>query len=205
MRYVALLRGVNMLGSRRVEMKKLKALLESLGYANVSTYINSGNALFESDKEHGELRREIEHILKSAFGFEVPTLVKTERDMKRIAAAIPMEWQCDAVQRSDVVYLFPEVDSKALVATLPVNREYVNVRYVRGALVLNFDRGTYAKGHTNKLISHQVYQFMTMRNVNTARFLAAYRTTSTARARASAGRGRKPRTGAVRKKAARPR
>lgn len=166
-----------MIGTRRVEMGKLKALLESLGCANVSTYINSGNARFESDKKHDELRRDIENSLKAVFGFGVPTLIKTERDMKRIAAAIPADWQCDAVQRSDVIYLFPEVDSKTLLNTLPINREYVSVRYIRGALVLNLDRKNYAKGHTNKLTSHDAYQFMTMRNVNTARFLAGYGST----------------------------
>ena len=43
MKYFALLRGINVGGNRKVEMKRLKNLFQSLGYANVVTYLNSGN------------------------------------------------------------------------------------------------------------------------------------------------------------------
>ena len=46
----ALLRGVNVGGSRRIEMDRLRALTESLGYENVSSYINSGNLLFSTEE-----------------------------------------------------------------------------------------------------------------------------------------------------------
>ena len=174
MRYIALLRGVNAGVNRRVEMKRLKALFETMGYSQISTYINSGNVIFESDEGRERIRKKIEVSLVEEFGFEIPTLIKTEQEMKKIADAIPSGWRNDAAQRTDVAYLFPEADSKKTVDELPVNRKYVDVRYVKGAVYWNMDRKNYSRSRLNKIIGHRLYQLMTMRNVNTARYLAGY-------------------------------
>ena len=50
-KYIALLRGINISGKNKVSMPLLKVAFEELGFLNVSTYINSGNVLFSSDKE----------------------------------------------------------------------------------------------------------------------------------------------------------
>jgi hypothetical protein len=72
MKYIALLREINGGNIRRVEMKQLKILIESFGYANVLTYINSGNIIFESDIKQTALRKIIETNLKREFGFDIP-------------------------------------------------------------------------------------------------------------------------------------
>ncbi|MEW6586502.1 MAG: DUF1697 domain-containing protein [Nitrospirota bacterium] len=174
--YIALLRGINAGKNRRVDMKKLEALFERSGYADVSTYINSGNVIFYSDKMASEIRREIEVALKKEFKFDIPTLIKSRKEMQDIAKAIPGKWQNDAEQRTDVAYLFEEIDSKKTLDTMPVNKEYIDVRYVKGAIYWNIDRKNYNKSRLNKLIGHKFYQSMTVRNVNTARFLAGYTT-----------------------------
>ena len=117
------------------------------------------------------LRATIEKAIKKEFGFDVPTLIKTER-VKKIADAIPNNWQNDSTQRSDIAYLFPEIDSKKTLDELPVKKEFIDVRYIKGAIYWNIDRKNYNKSHLNKIISHKLYQFMTIRNVNTARYLA---------------------------------
>ena len=99
-------------------------------------------------------------------------LVKTGPELRRIARAIPPEWQNDAAYRSDVAYLFPEVDSRTILAELPVKQEYVDVRYTKGAIFWFVDRRDYNRSRLNRLIGHQYYQLMTVRNVNTARALA---------------------------------
>lgn len=171
MKLTALLRGINAGKLRRVEMKRLKALFESLGYSEVSTYINSGNVIFWSVKKPSAVRREVEARLKKEFGFSIPVLVKTAREMQKISKAIPKEWENDAEQKSDVAYLFEEADHKNIVDELPIKREYVDIRYVKGAVFWNVLRKDYNKSHLNKIIGHKHYQFMTVRNVNTARVL----------------------------------
>ena len=154
-------------------MKRLAAVAEGLGYENVSTYINSGNLLFDARGAKGAVRLAVEKALRKEFGFSIPTLIKTQREMRAIAKAIPPGWQNDAKQRTDVAYLFADADKKAIVDELPLARDYVDVRYVKGALVWHIDRKDYAKSRLNKLIGHPTYQSMTVRNVNTARRLAA--------------------------------
>ncbi|TGL53229.1 DUF1697 domain-containing protein [Leptospira meyeri] len=172
MKYIALLRGINVGGNRKVEMKKLRSLMESLGYTEVSTYINSGNIIFESEDDTKTVRFKIEKSFEKVFKFEIPTIVKTEKEMKKIANEIPTEWQNDATQRTDVAYLFPEVDSKKIIEELPLKKEFLEIRYQKGALIWNIKRENLNKSQLAKLISHKLYKAMTIRNVNTARFLA---------------------------------
>lgn len=75
-RYVAFLRAVNV-GKRRVEMARLRAEFEALGFEDVTTHINSGNVIFSADATAAELEPKIEARLEHAFGFEVITFVRT--------------------------------------------------------------------------------------------------------------------------------
>lgn len=172
MKYVALLRGINVGKNKRIEMKKLKEVFEFLGCANVSTYINSGNVIFESRQTQEALARKLQAVLKKEFGVEIPLIVKTEKEMRKIAGAIPAAWQNDAKQRTDVAYLFRKIDSKRILDELPMKKEFVDLRYVKGAVIWNIERKNYGKSRLNKLIGSDLYRSMTLRNVNTARFLA---------------------------------
>lgn len=84
MKYIALLRGINVGGNRKVEMKKLRTLFESFGYTEVSTYINSGNIIFESEDDQKTVLAKITKSFEKTFDFEIPTLVKTEKEMKKL-------------------------------------------------------------------------------------------------------------------------
>ena len=172
MTHIAILRGVNVGTARRVEMAKIRAMFEALGFSAVSTYLNSGNVLFESDKDCPTLQAEIVAKFWQEFGFEIPTLVKTRQQMKEIVSVIPTHWQNDDTQKTDIAYLFDEIDCESIIGELPIKREYLDIRYTKGALFWNVSRDNYNKSQLNKLISHKYYQLMTVRNINTGRFLA---------------------------------
>lgn len=172
MTYIALLRGVNVGTSRRIEMAKTRQMFASLGFTNVSTYLNSGNVIFETYKPRQSLRAEIEAGFEREFGFAVTTLVKSQAEMKEIIAAVPFDWQNDGTHKTDIAYLFEEIDSESTIGQLPIKRQYLDIRYTKGAIFWNVARENYNKSQLNKLISHKYYQLMTVRNVNTGRFLA---------------------------------
>lgn len=172
MRYVALLRGINVGGNKKVEMKRLKILFESFGFSNVSTYINSGNVIFESDKERNVIKEEIGRNLKKEFGFDIPVLIKTKQEIKKIADAIPKTWQNNSEQKTDVAFLFKEIDSKEIINILPIKKEFIIIKYVIGAIFWNIKRENVNKSRLTKIVSHKIYQSMTVRNINTARYLA---------------------------------
>ena len=153
-------------------MKRLRILFESLEYENVETYLNSGNVIFESDLKQEILLNQIPKELNKEFGFNIPTLVKNEKEIIRIVKAIPKDWKNDSEQKTDVAFLFPEIDSNSTIDELPVNREFINMRYIKGAIFWNINKKEYNNSHLNKIINLKHYQLMTVRNVNTSRYLA---------------------------------
>lgn len=173
MKYVLLLRGINVGGHRKVEMKRLKSLLESLGYSDVKTYLNTGNIFFQTAKKQIDIQKQIPIVLAKEFGFEIQSLVKTQDEVRKITEAIPSEWTNDSEQKSDIAYLFPEIDSVETIDLLPIKKEFVDIQYVQGALIWTVNRKNYNKSHMNKLASHKYYQLMTIRNVNTARYIGS--------------------------------
>lgn len=172
-KYVALLRGINVGKGVRVPMKDLKALFEGLGLADVVTYLNSGNVVFSSAMDAPELTRMVEDALSRAYGQEIPTLFKTSSQIISIAASIPSEWANDQRQQTYVAYLFPDVDVPDLVSDLPVRFEFLTIYHTPGAIVWNIKREDYNRSHITRIAGHSSYARMTTRNVNTARKLAA--------------------------------
>ena len=172
MQYIALLRGINVGGNRKVEMKRLRELFESMGCTNVSTYLNSGNVLFELGTNKTKPAQEIQSRLKKEFGFEIQTLVKSKKEIKTIANSIPDSWKNDSEQKSDVAFLFDEINSKDILEELPMRKEFMDIKYVKGAVMWNIYRQNLNKSQLNKLVPLKIYKLMTIRNVNTARFLA---------------------------------
>ena len=173
MKYVALLRGINVGKGARVPMKTLKALLEGIGLSDVVTYLNSGNVVFDSALSASHLTQLVEDELERAFGENIPTLVKTSADVIAIAESIPSEWGSNEGEQTYVAYLFGDVDKPSLVSELPVKRQFMSIFYVPGAVVWNIKREDYNRSQITKIVGHSSYARMTTRNVNTARKLAA--------------------------------
>jgi uncharacterized protein (DUF1697 family) len=172
MKYVALLRGVNVGAGARVPMDRLKALFEGLGFTGVSTYLNSGNVAFCSDLSRPEVTRLIADALERTFGQPVPVLVKTSAEVVAIANSIPADWISGPGEQTYVAYLFEDFDDPGLVDDLPIKREYMDIFYTPGAIVWNIKRADYNRSHITKIATHPSYGSMTTRNINTARKLA---------------------------------
>ena len=84
--YVALLRGINVGGHKKIKMTDLKLLFEELGFVDVMTYIQSGNVAFSSNT-NVNLERIIGEKILERFGFELPVLVKAISEVEVILAA----------------------------------------------------------------------------------------------------------------------
>jgi uncharacterized protein (DUF1697 family) len=173
LKYVALLRGINVGKGARVPMNTLKALLEGLGLSDVVTYLNSGNVVFDSALSASELTVLISDELERTFGEKIPALVKTSAEMIEIAESIPSEWGSDEGQQTYVAYLFGDVDKPGLVSELPVKKQFMSIFHTPGAIVWNIKRDNYNRSQITKIVGHSSYARMTTRNVNTARKLAA--------------------------------
>lgn len=87
-RYVALLRGINVGGHRKIKMVELKTLFEGLGLTDVVTYIQSGNVVF-SAKDSSNLAQKISAEIKNDRGWEVPVVVLTAEVLRSIMEHCP--------------------------------------------------------------------------------------------------------------------
>lgn len=91
-RYVALLRGVNVGGAKRVPMADLRSLLEQQGYRDIKTLLNSGNAVFSGFAERPAIHSQrIRSAISEALGVDVPVIVKTAREIAAVIADNPLE------------------------------------------------------------------------------------------------------------------
>ncbi|MEL7835128.1 DUF1697 domain-containing protein [Fodinibius sp. Rm-B-1B1-1] len=90
--YIALLRGINVGGYHKVPMADLRKEMKALGYTNVQTLLNSGNIIFDGDRDEEEkIGRKIGRHLENVFGFSIPVLVRTKETFSALYNADPFE------------------------------------------------------------------------------------------------------------------
>lgn len=89
--YVSILRGINVGGRRKIKMNELKQLYSRIRLLNTYTYIQSGNVIFntENNEDCKVLATQIENAILDSFGFEVPVVVRTFREIEQAIANNP--------------------------------------------------------------------------------------------------------------------
>jgi len=91
MKYVSVLRGINVSGQKKIKMTDLKSLYESLELQNVVTYIQSGNVIFDANsKDKSELKAKIERAIEEEYEFHVPVEIRTHREISDIINNNPL-------------------------------------------------------------------------------------------------------------------
>jgi uncharacterized protein (DUF1697 family) len=105
--YVALLRGINLGGHKIVKMDQLRKMFEEMGFAEVKTYIQSGNVVFNAPaRDPVSLAKKIEEKIVRQFGFPVPVLVKTAAELGEVIRNNPLVKEKDVdVSKLHVTFL----------------------------------------------------------------------------------------------------
>ena len=89
--YIAVLRGINIGPHKRMKMDKLRSSLESLGFEEVRTYIQSGNVVFRAAKlSDGALAKKVGDSLRRDFGFSPEVITRTGEEMGRVVQNNPL-------------------------------------------------------------------------------------------------------------------
>lgn len=93
MKFVALLHGINVGGNNKVAMSELKACFEKLGFNNVTTYINSGNVIFESAQQSTTtLVKMCESAIEKQFGFHIVCAIISADELVNAVRHAPKWW-----------------------------------------------------------------------------------------------------------------
>jgi uncharacterized protein (DUF1697 family) len=101
--YVALLRAVNVGGTGKLPMTELRSMCEAAGFANVRTYIASGNVVFDSTLAKGAVQQALERSLEAYAGKPVGVLIRTGKDMAAVLKANP--FHKEAPNRTVAIFL----------------------------------------------------------------------------------------------------
>jgi uncharacterized protein (DUF1697 family) len=168
--YIALLRGINVGGKNKIDMRLLKKAFEQVGMNSVVTYINSGNIIFTYNSQS---KTKIAHILEMAiqenFELQIKVLVLSLDDIKRVMFSLPESWTNDEMMKSDVLFLWDDINEESVLDKLVIKPGIETVIYVSGAILWSVDKKNVTKSGMLKLVGSEMYRQMTIRNVNTTR------------------------------------
>lgn len=174
-RWIILLRGVNVSGKNKVPMAEWKAGLAALGYTNIITLQNSGNAVLDTNSDRAALIHEVTGLMRERFGLEIPVYAIEQESLRELLAQSPAWWgHEDKAIYDNLIFLLPphtaEELEKALGAPHP---ELEWVHPCGDAVFWSFDRQKYQK--TNwwpRTAQEPAREWITIRTAGTVRKLA---------------------------------
>ncbi|MET9404468.1 DUF1697 domain-containing protein [Streptomyces sp. NPDC002935] len=118
--YAALLRGINVGGAKKVPMAELRTLMEGLGYGDVRTYLQSGNAVFSSGRGDEEsLAEGLSEAIEKHFGFGVGVLVRDHGYLKAVREACPFPAAELEAKQLHITYFSEPVDAGRFASVEP--------------------------------------------------------------------------------------
>ncbi|TYA53088.1 DUF1697 domain-containing protein [Formosa maritima] len=164
--YIALLKGINVGGHKKVPMAELRDLLGKSGFEKVQTYIQSGNVILQSSEKN---RLKIEASVKSAivdyFGFEVSVLVLTRKDLKRIVDNSPFNVEKKKASYFMMLHDIPDDD----LVKIASEKIYENEAYkIIEDCIYYYSAKGFAKTKFNaNFFERKLKTFVTARNYNT--------------------------------------
>ncbi len=172
MTYVALLRGINVGGNRKVEMARLVRTFERLGLTGVRSYIASGNVVFcTALPDRAALTLDLERAILADFGFEVDVLLCDADEIAAVVRAVPDDWVNDGVTKCDVFFPWPPADALDARTALGADPDVEDLLQVPGAWIWRVDRSKRSQSRVPKVMGTPLYRQLTVRNVNTLRAL----------------------------------
>ena len=106
MKYAAFLRGINVGGKNKIKMETLRQICAALGFANVKTYINSGNLIFETAETDDEkIAAKIEGAIEKEFALKIKVIVRTFAEIENIVKDNPFAGQFENDKDLHVFFL----------------------------------------------------------------------------------------------------
>jgi uncharacterized protein (DUF1697 family) len=163
-RYVALLRGINV-GGRVVVKETLQQVFASIGLRDVSTFKQSGNVIFESDKNPEAVKVEVEAALKAKLDYEVPVFIRAVADLKKIVALnLFKDQNCEGA--SFLITFLPSTTKFPLPLPLTIPKSTAQVIATAGSEVYSVTHGGGEGALPNPFVESKLKVRATTRNIN---------------------------------------
>ena len=175
LKYIALLRGINVGGKNKIIMADLKSSCERQGFENVVTYINSGNIIFDSDiTDETVLKAICEKRISADFGLDIVVCIISAADLREALANAPAWWNEAPDARYDAFFVIPPMTAAEICAKVGEARaEYEKAHYYGKVIFWSAPMATFSRTRWSKITKDKaIYSAVTVRNANTALKLA---------------------------------
>lgn len=171
--HLALLRGINVGGKNRVPMAELRESFEARGFADVATYINSGNVFFRAPRQkRAELAAGIEESLTERFGFELKVVVVTEAELRAAIEAAPRGFG-GATELCDVLFIRKPLTVKKALAAIELKEGVDEAWAGKGVVYFSRLKEKASSSRLSKLVGRPEYKNVTIRSWSSANKLLA--------------------------------
>lgn len=157
-RYIAFLRAINVGGYRKVKMQDLRDMFENMGFENVQTYIQSGNVLFDSGESDPKvLSQSIEKKIESKFGHDVPVMIRTPNDLKKLINENPFDGENEDPFKLYITFFLEEPSSDKQKELKNLSSDIEKFDFIDGDLFSLIDKKTdqkvnFSNGYVEKII-----------------------------------------------------
>ncbi|MGZ5353578.1 MAG: DUF1697 domain-containing protein [Actinomycetota bacterium] len=167
--YVALLRGINVGGKNLIRMPALKASFETLGFDDVSTYIQSGNVLFTAPAaSSAALTRRIEAMLAATFDYRPTVVVRSRKQMRATVDKAPKGFGSEpAKYRYNVIFLKEPLTARKAMGSIETKPGVDEAFAGTGILYFSNLIARATSSRLGKIASSPIYPSITIRNWNT--------------------------------------
>jgi len=174
MKYISVLRGINVGGKNKIRMVDLKDLYEESGLENVATYIQSGNVIFDTeDTDIAGISMRIERAIQSSHGLNIPVDVRTREDYIKIHESCP--YQESLIEENDTKVLVSFLSGEAASDKISEIESYASlpeqIKVIGNVVYLYCPNGYGRSKLSNNFIESRLGLVATTRNWKTIRKL----------------------------------
>lgn len=172
-RYIALLRGINISGKNKISMSELKKGFTELGFAEVATYLNSGNVIFSSTiGDENVFSNMIKLMIKERFDLNIPVFVVLQEELEQLLNNAPDWWGNDNKEIYDnLIFIMPSLSYEEFYDEIGSPKaEYEKVHNYKKVIFWSFSRKDYQKTNWwSKTANANISNEITIRTANTVR------------------------------------
>ena len=171
--YVVLLRGINVGGNNKIEMGKLKTVFAAFGFADVRTYINSGNVILSSDKNAAAVQSDCRDLVLRHFDLDIAVAVLTSGELSAAIADAPKWWGKGGDAKHNAIFVIsPATAPEVLDEMGEIKTGYEQIGFHGSVIFWSAPLETFSRTKYGTMSKRAAYLKVTVRNFNTARNLA---------------------------------
>lgn len=172
MKYIALLRGINVGGNSLIKMADLKIAVEKCGYQNVATYIQSGNVIFETNEGNSQrISKNLELALSKAFHIPLRVVVQSHKEFEQVISSVPDEWKKPNDIRCYIAFVREPVTVKEVIQEIKPKETVDRMSAGPGVVYLTTEMSGLTRSGFTKLVGTKIYKDITIRNYTTTKKL----------------------------------